>query len=655
MGTLGKARKQQRFISLRKIAALFPLGTQLSIAEASQLPEDLSYRLNPNIDPHELFILWHSTQSSEALEQDKLNVTSEVLGQDKLNVTSDARDIVKPAAAQSAVDTDSIYGCLPLSKLNHDLCFSSTLLEHYPFFQYLKLALCCQLPLPPSLLGLQHSSNFADGARIEEAATIHHADSYQSDFAASILSFLQEHAFWRLSLAFAPQYIFKMLKQSGIDPRLITSTESVDADICSLSMAFYLPQSQFMPEVHMEHKEENVSYASQSSSLLHTDLNDQSDTNYHLAELSISDSNFLVEPSHSAPNYLVNLSSSESHDSAVDSQNNSSSPTKTHNTLYSATQIDSLAVHSGLAEQQSSVQTSSAVAPQFLEASSNASLAPACSNVSLEQAISKSSLDPTFSKYVLDSAYAINTSPRYGQGAWLLESMQRVLMQGKFPRGQIVPAVESFEQAKRQSYKGLGDSRNFIKDGTTSAIAGGGESWALGAGASSWQGSSNIQQLAPSLMIEAEKYMAVALELAQQAADMGEVPVGAVLVDETGNIVARGFNRTIMDSDITAHAEMVAFRRAGQVLSNHRLNQLTLYVTLEPCCMCAMAAIHARIKRIIFGAAEYKTGACGSQFNLALDPRHNHRLEIYGGVMQQQCRELLQDFFMLRRQQSELD
>lgn len=658
MGTQGKARKQLRFISLRKIAALFPLDTQFALAEASQLPKDLSDRLNPEIDPHELFILWQSTQSSVAVEQDKLNISTI------------ANDIVKSDAAQNIeshtavaqnVESHTVYGCLPLSKLNHDLCFSSALLERYPFFRYLKLDLCCQFPLPPSLLSLQRSSNFQNTVRINAATTVYNLDnednaaslisdgdtatqSYNNapsnkarntdsnvpdnahdvfDFSASLLSFLQEHAFWKLSLAYAPQYILKMLKQLGIDPRLITSTDPVDADISSLSMAFYLPQSQFIPEQSTKLDSGTTTYAAQP--------------NLTAQVTGPSHGSLVTESSHGSQVLPSSLSSQS---------------------LSSTVWIESLAAHSGLADQKRMLQTANVSAPVTLESFSNTSLETACSaslesgcSESLESAISNSSLNSNCSNASLDSACVLNKSHQYGQGAWLLDRMQRVLTQGISSREQIWNTADSFEPVKSHLSKSIEVSKERIKDDIASMGTWIGEARALGAGAASWQGGANIQKLDPSLMMEAEKYMAVALELAQQAADIGEVPVGAVLVDESGNIVARGFNRTIMDSDITAHAEMVAFRQAGQVLSNHRLNQLTLYVTLEPCCMCAMAAIHARIKRIIFGAVEYKTGACGSQFNLALDPRHNHRLEIYGGVMHQQCRELLQDFFMRRRSQ----
>lgn len=146
-----------------------------------------------------------------------------------------------------------------------------------------------------------------------------------------------------------------------------------------------------------------------------------------------------------------------------------------------------------------------------------------------------------------------------------------------------------------------------------------------------------------------EKYMAMALEEANKAKELGEVPVGAIIVASDGTIVARGCNRTIVDHDATAHAEIVALRRAGIAMGNYRLNDLTMYVTLEPCCMCVMACIHARIKAIVYGAEDPKTGACNSVFDLADDDRHNHRVEIMGGILESECGQILTDFFKTRR------
>lgn len=156
---------------------------------------------------------------------------------------------------------------------------------------------------------------------------------------------------------------------------------------------------------------------------------------------------------------------------------------------------------------------------------------------------------------------------------------------------------------------------------------------------------------APKIVDQAthEKYMAMALEEANKAKELGEVPVGAIIVASDGTIVSRGCNRTIVDHDATAHAEIVALRRAGVAMGNYRLNDLTMYVTLEPCCMCVMACIHARIKAIVYGAEDSKTGACNSVFDLADDDRHNHRVEIIGGILESECGQILTDFFKTRR------
>lgn len=148
-------------------------------------------------------------------------------------------------------------------------------------------------------------------------------------------------------------------------------------------------------------------------------------------------------------------------------------------------------------------------------------------------------------------------------------------------------------------------------------------------------------------------FMRMALELAVQARDThGEIPVGALVVDSQGEIIGRGFNRNIMDRDPSAHAEMVALREAGAALDNHRLLGCIVYVTLEPCTMCAMAMIHARVGRVVFGAADPKTGAAGSVFNVLTDERHNHRLLVTGGVLAEACGTLLTDFFRERRRRS---
>ncbi len=144
--------------------------------------------------------------------------------------------------------------------------------------------------------------------------------------------------------------------------------------------------------------------------------------------------------------------------------------------------------------------------------------------------------------------------------------------------------------------------------------------------------------------------MAMALELARTAASLGEIPVGCVITDDAGNLIAEGYNRTISDNDPTAHAEIVALRAAGEKLSNYRLPLLNLYVTLEPCCMCSGAIIHSRIASVYYGASDPKTGACGSVFNVLNDDRHNHKVEIHGGIMAEECSKLLSDFFKERRE-----
>jgi tRNA(adenine34) deaminase len=142
--------------------------------------------------------------------------------------------------------------------------------------------------------------------------------------------------------------------------------------------------------------------------------------------------------------------------------------------------------------------------------------------------------------------------------------------------------------------------------------------------------------------------MAVALQLAADAGQAGEVPVGAVLVigDE---IVARAANAPIRLSDPTAHAEILALRAAGQAVQNYRLPGSTLYVTLEPCAMCAAALVHARVERLVYAAADPKGGAAGSVMDLVRDPRLNHRLEVEGGVLADAAGQMLRSFFQARR------
>ena len=144
--------------------------------------------------------------------------------------------------------------------------------------------------------------------------------------------------------------------------------------------------------------------------------------------------------------------------------------------------------------------------------------------------------------------------------------------------------------------------------------------------------------------------MAQALALAERARDEdNEIPVGALLVDAQGNLVTEGWNRNIAEHDPSAHAEIVAMRRAGVAIGNHRLVGCTLYVTLEPCAMCAMAMVHARVARVVYGASDPKTGAAGSVFDLLADPRHNHRVEVLGGLLGDEAGAMLTNYFRAKR------
>ena len=145
-------------------------------------------------------------------------------------------------------------------------------------------------------------------------------------------------------------------------------------------------------------------------------------------------------------------------------------------------------------------------------------------------------------------------------------------------------------------------------------------------------------------------WMRRALELAGRAErDDDEIPVGAVLVDANGELLAEGWNRNINEHDPTAHAEIVAMRKAGRRLGNHRLTGCTLYVTLEPCAMCAMAMVHARVGRVVYAASDPKTGACGSVFDLIEDPRHNHRVRVDRGPLAEEAGLALREYFRRKR------
>jgi tRNA(adenine34) deaminase len=143
-------------------------------------------------------------------------------------------------------------------------------------------------------------------------------------------------------------------------------------------------------------------------------------------------------------------------------------------------------------------------------------------------------------------------------------------------------------------------------------------------------------------------FMRAALECAVAAAASGEVPVGAVLVRQ-GTVIASGGNRPIASCDPSAHAEVVALRAGGAALGSYRLPDTTLYVTLEPCVMCAAAIVHARVQRLVFGAWDPRAGAAGSQLDLFRLPHLNHRVDVFGGVLMQECSALLEAFFAQRR------
>ena len=147
-----------------------------------------------------------------------------------------------------------------------------------------------------------------------------------------------------------------------------------------------------------------------------------------------------------------------------------------------------------------------------------------------------------------------------------------------------------------------------------------------------------------------QAWMRHALALADRAErEHDEIPVGALVIDAGGAIVGEGWNRNISEHDPSAHAEIVAMREAGRALGNHRLLGCTVYVTLEPCAMCAMAMVHARVARVVYGATDPKTGAAGSVFDLLVDPRHNHRVDVAGGVLGEEAGSRLRNYFRAKR------
>lgn len=149
--------------------------------------------------------------------------------------------------------------------------------------------------------------------------------------------------------------------------------------------------------------------------------------------------------------------------------------------------------------------------------------------------------------------------------------------------------------------------------------------------------------------IKHTEFMQLAIKEAKKAGQKAEVPIGAVLVAESGDVLSRSHNQTISLADPTAHAEILALREAAQKVSNYRLLNTTLYVTVEPCIMCMGAIVHARVAKVVCGTNDPKWGAAGSLYNLATDTRLNHQPEILHGVCQDECRTLMQDFFRARR------
>ena len=150
-------------------------------------------------------------------------------------------------------------------------------------------------------------------------------------------------------------------------------------------------------------------------------------------------------------------------------------------------------------------------------------------------------------------------------------------------------------------------------------------------------------------MNEDEKWMQIAIREANLAKNKGEVPVGAIII-QNNRIIAKAHNSPISKNDPTAHAEVLAIRNASKKLQNYRLPGTTLYVTLEPCAMCLGAVIHARINRIVFGTSDPKSGVCGSTANLTSEAFFNHKIIVNGGILEKECKKILQSFFKLRRQ-----
>jgi len=151
------------------------------------------------------------------------------------------------------------------------------------------------------------------------------------------------------------------------------------------------------------------------------------------------------------------------------------------------------------------------------------------------------------------------------------------------------------------------------------------------------------------MFLKHDEYMQIALTQAEKAGLIDEVPVGAVLIDQKGRVLAKAHNRTINNCDPSAHAEMLALRAAAAKLKNYRLTGSVLYVTMEPCLMCMGAMVHARVATVVYGIPDLRWGAAGTLYNFAGDHRLNHRIQVVSGVCREQCRELIQSFFRKKR------
>jgi tRNA(adenine34) deaminase len=150
-----------------------------------------------------------------------------------------------------------------------------------------------------------------------------------------------------------------------------------------------------------------------------------------------------------------------------------------------------------------------------------------------------------------------------------------------------------------------------------------------------------------------EKFMRIAIAEAAAAGELGEVPIGACLVDASGEVVAKAGNRTITNTDPTAHAEILVLREAARITGNYRLTETTMYSTVEPCAMCAGALVNARIERLVFGTYDVRFGAAGSIFDICSNPKLNHRIETVANVLTDECLSLIQDFFRAKRKKSD--